>query len=111
MQPPCKKEDFLYSNSHKTGPNVVYPSERLSYFIKEINISREQERDVIMPQGTKRINPLPFWEAERQYREQLFLPFWEKERLLRNMMSSDADRIAKNDVFLPQFSKNKFCRK
>lgn len=52
----------------------------------------------------------PFWEAEREYRNKPFAPFWEKERLLRDMMPRTAERIAKKDVFLPSFSKNKFKR-
>lgn len=52
----------------------------------------------------------PFWEAKRQYRDKPFAPFWEKERLLRRMTSSDAKKIAENDVSLPKFSKDKFSK-
>lgn len=52
----------------------------------------------------------PFWEAEREYDRKPFAPFWEKESLLRDMMPRRAESIAKNDIFLPSFSKKKFTK-
>ena len=50
-------------------------------------------------------------EAERQYHDKPFAPFWEKEQLLQQMSPRDMETNVENDVFLPEFSKERFRRR